>query len=150
MIRAANCYQQWFTIPNFSQRLFIPSSNADTSLDSWARRVWKSCVCALLILYKDHSFSVPWAISFSDSLLLSTSWNFTLQPQIPVPRHEPVYWNMGSCLGTDRQSDVWRQLVNSHVSKRPIKFRELKGLFLWLNTGNAISFLFTNLSIISW
>jgi hypothetical protein len=40
--------------------------------------------------------------------------------------------------------------MTNHVSKRSTGLRELKGLFLWLNTGNAISFLPTDFSIISW
>lgn len=83
-------------------------------------------------------------------LILSTSCNFTFQPPIPVLRHEPVYSNVDSSLGMHEQSNVQSKLMTNHVSKRSTGLKELKGLFLWLNTGNAMSFLSTDFSIISW
>lgn len=107
------------------------------------------CMCTDNSLQKLQIF-IPKAVSCSDSFILSTSCNFILQPPIPVPRYEPVYSNVDSSLGMHEQSNVQSKLMTNHVSKRSTGLRELKGLFLWLNTGNAVSFPSTDFSIISW
>lgn len=117
------------------------------------RFMWKTSLiylCVLLILYKNYGSWFSRLFLVLTLLILSTSCNFILQPPIPVPRHESIYWNVDSSLGMHEQSNVQSKLMTNHVSKRSTGLRELKGLFLWLNTGNAISFVSTDLSIISW
>lgn len=148
-MRVGNCLPE-----SFSQWLSIPSSDTDRGLDSRAKGQSEKavcvCVCIANSLQRLQPFNSQGHFLFWLPPLLSSSCHFILQPQIPVPRHERVYWYVGNCLGMHGQSDVWRKLMNNHESKRSIGLRELKGLFLWLNSGNAISFLSTDFSIISW